>query len=216
MEKLLASFTTLSHLANQVSFFSQVYETYIENEDYLNKVKFKFPYSDIPLAKGISGSLLNYSLIISNSFFDEYNEQFIAVKHPNYANRINNLKKITRPVLNRLKKWINFKDYRNHILAHNFRINGVSIFDKNFQKKNYSIPFTNSEVMLLANMVKIVLNCITLEIPELLENFNFSDTILSKTTFDYNEVDVTKEFQEIWRQINLIREDDRNHKISHS
>ncbi|CAN5523406.1 hypothetical protein BH11BAC3_BH11BAC3_37300 [soil metagenome] len=80
MEKLLASFKTLSHLATQIFFFIEVHETYNENADYLNKVKFKGYYANLPFAKAISGSLLNYSLIISSSFFDEYNEEFTSSK----------------------------------------------------------------------------------------------------------------------------------------
>lgn len=110
MEKLLASFKTLSYLATQIFFFIEVHETYAENADYLNKVKLKGHYANLPFAKAISGSLLNYSLIISCSFFDEYNEEFTSVKHPEYAQIINGFKKLTKPVLKRLNKWTNFKD----------------------------------------------------------------------------------------------------------
>ncbi len=205
MEKLLASFKILSHLATQVLFFIEVHETYRDNEAYLNKIKFKGHYSNLDLAKAISGSMLNYSLIISNSFFDEYNDEFTSLKHSEYADRINRLKKLTKPVLKRLSKWTNFKEYRNQILAHNLRINGRSIFDCDFSKKDYKIPYTNSEIILLANMVKIIIRCINLEFPELLENLDWSENILSKTNFDYSEIDVEKEVIEIWKQINLIK-----------
>src|SRR5262245_22162366 len=126
MEKLLESYKTLAHLATQVLFFIEVHNTYTENERLLNQIKFKGHYANLPLAKAISGSLLNYAIIIANSFFDEYNLQFTPSKHPVYKDRIIKLKNITKPVLNRLKKWTNFKDYRNYILAHSFRVKETS------------------------------------------------------------------------------------------
>jgi hypothetical protein len=205
MDKLLASYKVLSHLATQVLFFIEVHETYSDNQLYLNQVKFKGHYSNMPLAKAISGSLLNYSLIICNSFFDEYNEEFTSSKHPKYADRINRLKKITKPVIKRLRKWTDFKNYRNHLLAHNLRVNGVSIFDTEFLKKDYKIPHTNTEIILLANMMKIITYCISLEFPELVENINWTENILSKTNFDIVEVDIEKEIAELWTQINKAK-----------
>ena len=205
MEKLLASFKTLSHLATQIFFFIEIHETYTENADYLNKVKFKGHYLNLSLAKAISGSLLNYSLIISSSFFDEYNEEFNSARIPEYANRINRLKKLTKPVLKRLNKWTDFKDYRNQLLAHNLRINGKSIFDNDFGRKDYKIPFTNSESILLANMVKIIMNCIATEFPDLLQKLDWTENILNKTNFEFREVNVLDEVDEIWEQINLIK-----------
>lgn len=205
MDKLLASYKVLSHLATQVLFFIEVHETYSDNELYLNQVRFKGHYSNMPLAKAISGSLFNYSLIICNSFFDEYNEEFTSSKHPEYTDRINRLKKITKPVIKRLSKWTDFKNYRNHLLAHNLRVNGVSIFDTGFLKKDYKIPHTNTEIILLANMMKIITYCISLEFPELVENINWNENILSKTNFDIVEVDIEKEIAELWTQINSTK-----------
>ncbi len=205
MEKLLASFKTLTHLTSQVLFFIEVHETYRDHEEYLNNIKFKGFYSKFPLAKAISGSLLSYALIISNSFFDEYNDEFTSSKHIEYADRINSLKKITKPVLKRLAKWTHFKHYRNEILAHNLRVSGSSLFDSTFEKKAYKIPYTNSEIILLANMMQIVTNCISLEFPELVEKLDWSENILSKTNIEYNEIDVEKEVSEIISQINLLK-----------
>lgn len=205
MDKLIASYKVLSHLATQVLFFIEVHETYADNELYLNQVKFKGHYSNMPLAKAISGSLLNYSLIICNSFFDEYNEEFTSSKHPEFADRINRLKKITKPVIKRLSKWTDFKNYRNHLLAHNLRVNGVSIFDTGFLKKDYKIPHTNTEIILLANMTKIITCCISSEFPELVENLDWNENILSKTNFEIVEVDIEKEIADLWTQINFAK-----------
>lgn len=117
MEKLVESYKILTHLGTQMLFFIEVHNTYMENEETLNKIKFKGHYANLPFAKAISGNHLNYLLIIANSYIDEYNENFTASRYPEYADRINRLKKITKPILKRINKWTNFKDYRNYILA---------------------------------------------------------------------------------------------------
>ncbi len=206
MEKLLESYKTLAHLKSQVLFFIEVHKTYTENEVLLNQIKFKGHYADLPLARAISGSLLNYAIINSNSFFDEYNEEFTPTKHPEYKDRIIRLKKITKPVLNRLNKWTNFKEYRNSILAHSFRFKGQSIFDKDFKPFKFKAPHTNSEMILLANLMNIVMICIAQEFPELVENMSLTENILSKIDFEWNEVDINKEVETILDQINLINE----------
>ncbi|CAN5523400.1 hypothetical protein BH11BAC3_BH11BAC3_37290 [soil metagenome] len=126
-------------------------------------------------------------------------------KNPEYADRINRLKKMTKPVLKRLNKWTNFKDYRNQLLAHNLRVDGNSIFDNNFGRKDYKIPYTNSESILLANMIKIIMNCIGTEFPELIKKLDWTENILSKTNFEFNEVNVAEEVADIWEQINLVK-----------
>jgi hypothetical protein len=206
MDKLLESYKSLAHLGTQVLFFIEVHQTYSENENVLNQIKFKGHYANIPLAKGISGSLLNYAIIIANSFFDEYNEEFTSSKHPTYKDRINRLKKITKPVLKRLNKWTNFKDYRNYILAHSFRFKDTSIFDKDFKPFKFNAPHTNSEIILLAELMRIVTTCIAQEFPELLVQMNSKENILSKIDFEWNEVDIDKELENIWTQINSIKE----------
>lgn len=206
MDKLLESYKSLIHLGTQVSFFIEVHDTYTENEVLLNQIKFKGHYANIPLAKGISGSLLNYSIIIANSFFDEYNKEFTSSKHPEYKDRINRLKRITKPVLKRLSKWTNFKDYRNYILVHSFRFKEKSVFDKDFKPFKFNAPHTNSEIILLANLMKVVTICIAQEFPELITRLDMTENILSKIDFEWNEVDIDKELETIWAQINLIKE----------
>jgi hypothetical protein len=206
MDKLLESYKSLAYLATQVLFFIEVHKTYSENEELLNKIKFKDHYANIPFAKGISGSLLNYSIIIANSFFDEYNKEFTSSKHLEYRDRINRLKKITKPVLKRISKWTNFKDYRNYILAHSFRFKDKSFFDNDFKPFKFNVPHTNSEIILLANLMKVVTSCIAQEFPELATNTTMTENILSKMDFDWNEVDIDKELETIWTQINIVKE----------
>ena len=206
MEKLLESYKILSYLGTQIFFFIEVHRTYMVNEEKLNEIKFGGHYANLPLAKAISGNLLNYSIIVANSYFDEFNENFVPLKHVGYEDRIKKLRAITKPITKRLSKWTNFKDYRNYILAHNFRVKGQSIFDVNFEKFHFKAPHTNSEIILLAEIVKLVNLTIASEFPELLEDKYYQDTVLDKMTFEYHEVDIEKEINDLIIQMNEAKE----------
>jgi hypothetical protein len=206
MQKLLESYKTLLHLGTQITFFNEVYKTYRDNEDHLNQVKFKNHYSKLPLAKAISGSLQNYSHIITCSFIDEYNREFVPSKHPEFSNRIKRLKQITKPALARLNTWSDLKSYRNYILAHNYRIGEKSIFSSDYEPIHFNIPHTNAETVLVAEIIKIITTCINREFPELLVGYDWNENVLSKMKFNYPNINVENEIEELWRKINYIRE----------
>ena len=201
MERLLESYKTLFYPANQIIFFNEIYETYRDNEDYLNKVKFKNHYAYLPLAKAISGNFQNYTIILLCSFIEEFNEEFTIVRHPEYANQINRIKKLTKPVLKRISQWKNLKDYRNQILAHNFRNKGKSLFSKSVAPISFNVPHTNSEFVLLTELIRIITTCIALELPGLFEQLTAEDLPIHKMKFDYNVVDVNTVIAKLWKQI---------------
>ena len=205
MNELLASFKNLSHIATQASLFVNIFKVCSENDKYINKIKLLDHFSGIPLDKAITGSLASYSIIICVSFFDEYNEEFTPHKHPIYRSRLVNLKELTKPILRRLAKWPHLKDYRNNILAHNLRIKGTSIFENSSISKEYKIPFSISEIVLLVNMTRIVLIQIREEFPEFLINLDWSETISSKTDVKSEEVNVNKEIEGLNTQIKSIK-----------
>jgi hypothetical protein len=205
MDKLLESYKTLGHLGSQVRLFIDIHNTCTENKDYLNEIRLSGHYEKFPLVFAVTGSLLNYAILIASSFFDEYNEEFTPFKHPEYRDRILKLKTITKPVLKRLGKWVHFKDYRNYILAHGFRFKDKSMFDKDFKLFKFNAPHTNSEIILLSELIRVVTICISSEFPELVANLDMDETILSKMDFYWNEIDVQKEVESIWTQIDLIK-----------
>lgn len=206
MKELLESYKTLLHLGTQITFFTEVYQTYRDNEYYLNKVKFKNHYTTLPFSKAISGSLQNYAHIIACSFIDEYNKEFTSSKHPEFSERLKRLKYLTKPALKRLNTWSDFKNYRNHILAHNYRIAGKSIFASDFEPVYFNVPHTNTETVLLSEIIKIVTICISQEFPELVEKIDWNENILSKMKFDYPEINIENEIEEIWKQINHMKQ----------
>jgi hypothetical protein len=205
MEQLIESYKTLFYLATQILFFNEVYETYRDNEEHLNQVKFKGHYSGLPLAKAISGNFQHYAIILTCSFIDEYNEEFTAAKHPEHAAQINRIKKLTKPVSKRLNQWSDLKNYRNNILAHNFRIKGKSLFSKNVDPVKFNVPHTNNEFILLTELVRTITTCIAWEFPDLFDKLSSDDLPITKLKFDYNVVDVNKEMTMIWEQIEEVK-----------
>ena len=197
MEKLVESYKTLTFLLTQIFFFKEIHETFTDNEEKLNSIKFKGHYANQPFAKSISGNHLNYMILLANGYLDEYHDNFTAIKHPDYAERITEIKKLTKPVVKRIGKWTNLKDYRNNILAHNFRVKGQSIFASDFEPIHLKAPHTNSEIMLLAELLSIINTTIIQKIPGLLAGINFREPLFNKITYEYIEVDIEKELNEI-------------------
>ena len=205
MNKLIESYKTLFYLNTQVQFFIEIHLTYMANEESLNEIKFKGHYSNIPFAKAISGNLLNYTLILANSFFDEYNKEFTSGTHPEFKDRINNLKLITKPVMQRVNKWKDLKDFRNYILAHGFRVKNKSLFAKGIEPKKFIVPHTDSEIILLVELMKVITTCISNEFPELVEKLDWSENLSNKMSIEIIEVDVKQELNEIWTKVNAIK-----------
>jgi hypothetical protein len=207
MEKILESYKILSYLASQIFFFIEIHNTYMENEETLNQIQFKGHYANLPFAKAISGNHLNYLLIIANSYIDEYNENFVPSKHPLFADHLSRLRKINKPILKRISRWTNFKKYRNYILAHNFRIKEQSIFDKDFKKFHFKVPHTNSEIILLAELIRMININIAIEFPDLLDDRHYIETIMDRISFEYTEVNVKNEIEKLIQEVELIRTD---------
>jgi hypothetical protein len=142
---------------------------------------------------------------MSCSFIDEYNEHLAPTKHPEFADRIKRLKQITKPVISRINRWKDLKDYRNNVLAHNLRIKEESFFSKGFKKKFYNAPHSNSEIIFLAKLLPIITNCIAIEFPEVLQRIDIQETLHTKMEHEYITIDIEKEIADLWSAINLIK-----------
>ena len=205
MQKLLESYKTLLHIGTQISFFSEVYETYRDNEEHLNQIKFKGHYSKLPFSKAISGSLQNYAIILLHSFMDEYNKEFIISKHPIYSDRIKRLRHIIKPAIKRLNMWSDIRKYRDYILAHNLRVKDISIFNSAFVPMHFNVPHTNAETILASQLVKIITTNISQEFPELVNQIDWKENILEKMIFNYPEINIQTEIHDICNQIENLK-----------
>jgi hypothetical protein len=212
MHKIIDSFKTLSHLATQIAFLEEAHLTLEANKEYLDKIKFPGFYAKLPFSKTISGSLQNHLLIMACSFLDEYTNEFTSFKHPELKFRIESLKTITKPVLKRINKWSDLKKFRNNILAHNLRNGKKSIFSETLPTIQFNIPNSNSETILLSRLIVIITTCIANSFPDLVDEIDLSETILSRIKFNSTVVNIEYEIEQIWTEINSIKESINNNR----
>ena len=75
-------------------------------------------------------ALCNTIILNVCSYLDEYNKHFFAKSEIEFHARIQTVKKIVKPALKKINEWKDLREYRNHMIAHNFRIDG-NIFSFN-------------------------------------------------------------------------------------
>jgi len=197
LDKLNETFATLLHLSTQLKFILNVNYLYAENHEYLNKVNILGHSENVSFPKAVSGTLQNYSVIIACSYIEEYNRYFIPGAQRVEGARIKKVRKALTPVFKRIDQWRDLKKYRNHILAHNFRIKGASIFSKNFNKATWIVPFSNSEHYLLCELLLVSVRVIFTEFEDFIPDIDFELSIADLIEFQGSEVDVNKEVEEI-------------------
>ncbi len=63
-------------------------------------------------------------LLFTNSLYDEYSTYFVITKARNQEEKIKvgQAREILKPVFKKINEWKEIRDFRNHILAHNLRI----------------------------------------------------------------------------------------------
>ena len=200
MDKITESLKTLLHLGTQISFFDNVISEYKKNEQYLNEIKLQGFYSDKPFTKTVSGFLQNYQTIIICSLLDEFDREFTPIKHPNFSDKILNVKKITKPIRKRISQWKDLKNFRNHILAHNLRENNNSIFSNKNILKTYKIPFSNSEHQLLVQLSLLIVNLTSEIFQDIVSKIDSTENILSRINLEYNEINTQEEYLVIYTE----------------
>jgi hypothetical protein len=107
--------------------------------------------------------------------------------------------------MQRINKWGNLKDFRNYILAHGFRVKDKSLFAKGIEPFKFKVPHSNSEINLLAELMRVITTCIANEFPELVEKLDWSENPLTKMSIELIEVDIEQEITEIWGQIKAVK-----------
>ncbi len=193
---------TLFNIATQIKWISETSILAIENNDTINQVEYDdLFYRKIPFAKAISGICQNHLIILSCSFLDEYEKELTPTKFPYYRERIIEFKKITNPAIKRIKKWSSLKTHRNQIVAHNYRIKGVSIFQYKEPIK-YIIPTTNAEYKLLADLIFLISQTFHTIFPDIVNRIDFTKSLRDSLDFKSEKISCKKEFQIIESEIN--------------
>ena len=197
-KKILVTLKTLLHLGTHLKFINTVNYAYNDNLDYLNTIKLTGHYENISFSKAVSGNLQNYAIIIACSFLDELNKELTAFNHPDYEKQINKVKRIIKPIKKRINKWSDLRNYRNYILAHNLKEKSISLFSEKREKVTYNVPFSNSEHFLFTELILMIVKFVSSEFKDLIAKIDFKESITDRVEFTENDVDVKKEYYEIY------------------
>ena len=99
-------------------------------------------------------TLYNAILLNTCSYLDEYNNNFLANAENKFKDRILEVRKIAKPAFKKVNQWSDLREYRNHMIAHNFRINNNS-FSFNMLGQ-YNVPRTYRDIVLLRKYLMMI------------------------------------------------------------
>ena len=206
MESIKYSFKTLGDLATKIKLHQEVHSESMKNKDILNQIHLSTFYQNKNLSfqNIISSSSLNWIIIDTISFIDEYEKKLTAYNYPNYSDKILLLKKINNPALRRIKKWTDLKKYRNTILVHNLTIKNKHIYS--FQNPiKYNYPKNNDEVKLLSDLILIISKNIGFVFNKLVNEIDFSTSIANLILTNKNEINFKLEIKNVVNEIEAIK-----------
>ncbi|MVM37253.1 hypothetical protein GO730_05760 [Spirosoma sp. HMF3257] len=136
----------------------------VNSEKKFQKHKLRF-FPDVTLDSVIIVSMVNQILIMICSFIDEWNDHFTPSNIPEFKDEIIRFKTVMKPVFKRINRWSNLKDYRNTVLAHNFRNKGESILRE--EVKAMKTPLRPDEIF----EITVLLNIVVLELMQKFSNY---------------------------------------------
>jgi hypothetical protein len=157
-------------------------------------------------------ALYNTILMNTCSFLDEYNLNFLSKSEPELSKRILQVKKIAKPAFKKLNEWKNLKQYRNHMIAHNFRIVGDK-FSLNMLGQ-YNAPRTYRDLTLLRKHLAMINAVIIAEFESEIPHINtFVDSFPVKPQ-EINYDNIEEELTTVVDEINkLCLENDKNYQL---
>lgn len=104
-------------------------------------------------------ALINYVILETTSFLDEYDNKLVCKKNNEINSRIQEVKAICKPIMKKVKKW-NLQAYRNSIIAHPWYKDGKSTVPNHDE---YYIPRNFIEVVILADYMNYIYTIINFE-----------------------------------------------------
>lgn len=199
MQKIEFVIKTLFNLQAQINLSVETLnEIYNHSEIFKGIYLENFSQEKMGLEPSVHTLISNYSIIQFCSFLDEYNNYF----KPNYCEkefeeRIIKVRKKNSIGLKRIKKWKDINAFRNHLVAHNLRINNKSFFSEEFEKLEYKIPNKISEKNLFSGIIYLICLNIRNEFMDVILTFNPFESMLDKLKIISEDVDNEKELEEL-------------------
>jgi hypothetical protein len=146
VERIVESIRILSKLSKDIEFRIQWIVDFKYNKKSLET------FSDKEL--NLFNSLFYMSLIDGVSYLDEYQEVFGKKTETIFNDRCIIAKAINKPFIGKINQWKDYRNLRNHLLAHNFRVgkNGNYIFNEVI---DYNAPQNFNDLLLLTNLIQL-------------------------------------------------------------
>lgn len=127
--------------------------------------------------------------------------ELIPQSCPELADRIGQFRRQIRPILKRIDKW-DLRKYRIQMIAHNLRIEGQAIIDREGNSLSYSIPHLFDEFVLLVELLTLLTQQMAKAFPELVEQAMLTTTtIRDKMTIDPMPIDWEEEYQVVLNEM---------------
>jgi hypothetical protein len=97
------------------------------------------------------------ALLMAHNFLDEY-ERYFKSADAITQKKINAVKRAVKPAIQEVKKWTGLRDFRNHVLAHNYRIKekGYKSVFLDGELLAYHIPRSLSDLTLLIQCIDFI------------------------------------------------------------
>ena len=202
MTNINESLLTLSHLATQIKYQTEIVKVTYENATYLNKLKLTGWYANKPYRDSVLAIVLNSINIMACSYLDELLRELTPIKYPENSETIMNFLKKVNPAIRRIKKWTNLKDYRNHMLVHNYRIKNISIFADSHKIIEYNAPTKDNEILLLAELIFLINSQLFEFFPnEVTKILTTQVKVTDRYKFQNNQIDFKEELNSIEMEI---------------
>lgn len=199
--QIKSSIHILYYLATRIKWISETELITFMNREYLDNIKYLNSfYAKMKYSTSVSGICQDYLSIYCCSFLDEYEKVLTPKQFPDEAEKIVRLKRIVLPAYRQLKKWKDLKKFRNNVIAHNHRINGISIFEHE-QKIKYNIPATNEEFTLMADLVFIIAQNIHIVFPETTDSIDFNVSLRDHLNINSSKFNTFKVYKKIEKEI---------------
>ncbi len=203
MNELLNVTNTLFNLHSQIKFAVTTLERVYENRDSINSIKYNNEFFDKQtlFQTSINAIISNNCIIMFSSFLDEYANFNSHKLGKEMEDRIEYVRKLNKPGVKRINKWKDIKSFRNHLAAHNFKINGKSFFSDEVKYLEYKIPNTISEKKLFLLITELICLNIRDEFPEILLFMNPQYRMIDKMKIIGEQIDFEEESKIIFSQM---------------
>ncbi|WP_298498364.1 hypothetical protein [uncultured Algibacter sp.] len=199
-ENLVNVLKTLFHLQTQINLTVESLNEIEQNQKILEKIQIENYFDNsMNLKISTSGILSNYSIILFCSFLEEYHK-FFNLGHLKSVDRnlILSVKNKNKPGIRRINKWTGLIDFRNQLIAHNFRIKDKSFFSKEKLLYDYKIPNSLSEKNLFSGIIYLICLNIRDAFPEIISKLNLNERMVDKLNLIGENVDNENELKKLF------------------